>query len=264
MKDDREVSRNRSASVEVKIFDNIAYTIMLSNDPHCWCFLVLLSARLILLNDLWRLQVPLFLQMPNNDLHGILHTRLSTLDVNLWLQWLLVRRTDSRELWNLALPRLLIQSFRVPLLGHFYRNINPHLDKGHPTFTARPLRLVQRPCLIAISPVRADERRDGDGAAISKQLGNLSDTPDVLSPIVGAKSEVLVEAEADVVSIEAVGIQVVRLAEEGLFECDGDGGFAGGGEACEPDGETGLFAQAGADGSREGRWVEGYVAGMGY
>ena len=45
-----------------------------------------------------------------------------------------------------------------------------------------------------------------------------------------------------------------------MFEGDGDGGFAGRGEASEPYCEALLAAQGGADCGGERTWVEGDVA----
>lgn len=90
---------------------------------------------------------------------------------------------------------------------------------------------MQPPRQLPIPTIRTDETRDGDTAAIGEELRDLGDAADVLGPVGGAEAEVLVQAEADVVAVEAVGVQVVGGAEEGLFERDGDGGFAGGGEA---------------------------------
>ena len=53
------------------------------------------------------------------------------------------------------------------------------------------------------------------------------------------------------------------MAEEGLFEGYGDGGFAGGGEPGEPDCEAVLAAEGLADGGGNGAGVVGDVAGEG-
>ena len=122
---------------------------------------------------------------------------------------------------------------------------------------------MQLPCQVAISSVRGNETRDGDGAAVSEQFGDFTDATDVFGAVGGGEAEVFVQAEADVIAVEAVGGEVVRCAEEGLFERDGDGGFAGGGEAGEPDCEALLLAEGCADGGGEGGGVVCYVAGRG-
>ena len=50
------------------------------------------------------------------------------------------------------------------------------------------------------------------------------------------------------------------MAEEGLFEGYGDGGFAGGGQPGEPDCEAVLAAEGLADGGGDGAGVVGDVA----
>lgn len=73
---------------------------------------------------------------------------------------------------------------------------------------------------------------------------HLSDTPDVLLSVLGREAKVLVQAEADVVAIESVGLET--KVEEVLLESNGDGGLAGGRETSEPDGGTLLLAEVGA------------------
>lgn len=118
---------------------------------------------------------------------------------------------------------------------------------------------MQLPRQPPIRAVRADEARDGDAGAVGEELGDLGDAPDVLRALGGREAEVAVQAEADVVAVEAVGREGVP--QEVLLEGGGDGGFARGGEAGEPDGEAGLVAESGAFGVREGG-VPGYVAGL--
>ena len=72
----------------------------------------------------------------------------------------------------------------------------------------------------------------------------LSDTPDVLLSVLGGEAKVLVQAEADVVAIESVGLET--KVEEVLLESNGDGGLARGRETGEPDGGTLLLAEVGA------------------
>jgi len=72
----------------------------------------------------------------------------------------------------------------------------------------------------------------------------LSDTSDVLLSVLGGEAKVLVQAEADVVAIESVGLET--KVEEVLLESNGDGGLARGRETSEPDGGTLLLAEVGA------------------
>ena len=111
----------------------------------------------------------------------------------------------------------------------------------------------------AVRAVRADEAGDGDAAAVGEQLGHLGDAADVLRAVGGREAQVGVEPEADVVAVEAVGGE--GDGEQVLLEGGGDGGFARGGEAREPDCEAGLVPEVGALRVGEGG-VPGYVAGV--
>lgn len=213
-------------------------------------------SRLIILGSGRSLQVALVFEVLDNDLDSILHTRFVALDMNLGLQGLLVRRTDTRKLGDLALPCLLVETLRVTLLGDFNRHINPDLHKGNARLASRALGLVQRASLVAIGSVGGNERSDGDGAGISEELGHFGDAADVLLTVLWAETEVLVESETDVVAVKTISGKIVRMAQEGLLKRHSDGGFPGGGQACEPDGEAALLAKAGADGHGQRGWVE--------
>lgn len=52
----------------------------------------------------------------------------------------------------------------------------------------------------AVGNIRRDERGDGDGGGISKELGDLGDAANVFVAVGLGESEVLVEAEADIVA----------------------------------------------------------------
>src|SRR4051794_10111969 len=95
------------------------------------------------------------------------------------LQRLLIRRANPGKIRNLALPRLLIQPLRIPLLRHLHWNINPTLHKRHSAFSTWPLCFVQLPRYVPVPAVGADEARDGDGAAICEELRDLSDAANV-------------------------------------------------------------------------------------
>lgn len=85
----------------------------------------------------------------------------------------------------------------------------------------------------------------------------LADAPDVLGAVLVGEAEVLVEAEAHVVAVEAVGGE--PEVQEVLLEGRGHRRLARGREAREPQREALLLAQAVALGAREGR-VPGDVA----
>lgn len=86
----------------------------------------------------------------------------------------------------------------------------------------------------------------------------LGDPSDVFIPILLAESQILVQSEADVVTIEAVGGQ--SEVQQVLLQCDGYGRFAASGETCEPEGEAFLAAESAPLGVGDGGVVPCYVA----
>jgi hypothetical protein len=79
-------------------------------------------------------QQPLALQVLHNLLDAILYALQVTPDVNLRLLRRLIWRTNTRELWNLALPRLLIQTLWIARLRDLERNVDEDLDESERFF----------------------------------------------------------------------------------------------------------------------------------
>ena len=115
---------------------------------------------------------------------------------------------------------------------------------------------------IAIRSVRANETGDRDAGRIGKEFGDFGDAADILRSGLRRESQVLVEAEADVVAVEAIGRFIEGLAEERLFEGNSDSRFSRCREAGEPNRQTLLSAEVGAKLRGERTGVEGYVAGL--
>lgn len=123
---------------------------------------------------LLQLQQPLPLQILYNLPNCILHTRLIALNLNLRVLWRFVRRTDTRELWDLALARLLVQALWVARLGDFEREVDEDLDEGQRgVVRVRGRRGVQLAGGLAVGFVGGDEGGDGDGGAVGEELGDL-------------------------------------------------------------------------------------------
>lgn len=85
----------------------------------------------------------------------------------------------------------------------------------------------------------------------------LSNTSNILISILLRKSQILIQSESYIIAIESVSIdtQVQQVLLEGSCDC----GFAGGGEAGEPEGEAFLLGVRLALGARE-TFVPGDVA----
>jgi hypothetical protein len=77
-----------------------------------------------------QLQQILLLQIRHNLPNRILYTRLLAVNQDLRLLRLLIRRTDARELLDLARARLLVQSLGIPLLRRLDRDIDKNLNEG--------------------------------------------------------------------------------------------------------------------------------------
>jgi hypothetical protein len=138
---------------------------------------------------------------------------------------------------------------------------------------------VQGACGGAVGGEGRDEGCDGDcgrvgeelcdlvvglvvGSGVCKeasQLGRpyLSNTPDVLVPVLLAEPKVLVQSKAHIVAIETVGGEA--QVQQVLLERSCDGRLSGRREASEPDGEAGLLAECIALLTGEG-WVPCDVA----
>ena len=200
----------------------------------------LLVFSVIIISDLLGLEQTLLLEVLGDDDHGLLDTRLLRVDVNLRVLRSLVRCTDASKVLDYAGSRLLVQALRVALLSLLDRNIDKDLDEGQRSLSVRSLR-VHLPRRLAVSLVRRDEARQGQSGAVGEQLGHLADAADVLVARLFVKAQVLVQAEADVVAIQAVGCET--QVQQVLLEGCGDGGLARGGEAGEPDGGTLLLAE---------------------
>ena len=93
---------------------------------------------------------------------------------------------------------------------------------------------MQRARSVPVHPVGRDERGDCDGGAVGEELGDFGDAADVLIAVFFGEAQVFVKAEADVVTVEAVGVDAA-VTEELVPKFDGDGGFARRGEAGKPD-----------------------------
>jgi hypothetical protein len=119
-----------------------------------------------------QLQQPLRFQIVDNLLYRLFHALLVTPDCNFGILWCLIRRTDARELWNLALTRLLVQTLRVALLGLFERDVDEDFNKGE--------RLVLWVCVglcgveiarrLTIGFIGRDERCNSDGSRVGEEL----------------------------------------------------------------------------------------------
>ena len=87
-----------------------------------------------------------------------------TLYCNLGILRRLIGRANTSKLWDLALPRLLVQSLRVTLLGLLDGDVDIDFDKGQRLVigVCGGGRGVQFASSLAVLFEGRDERRDGD------------------------------------------------------------------------------------------------------
>ena len=165
-------------------------------------------------------QVTLGVKVINNLLDSILNRQLIVLHVNLRVGRRLIRSGDTSELLNNTLASLLVQTLGVTLLSDLNGDIDIDLDERQTGLLTGCGNLVQLTGSVTVLPVGRDERSNGDGVGVGEQLGDLSNAADVLVAVGLAESKVLVQSEADVVAVEAVGVDAA-VADELVLELDG-------------------------------------------
>ena len=132
----------------------------------------------------------------------------------------LIRSRDTSELLNNTLASLLVQTLGVTLLSHLNGDINIDLDERQTGLLAGRGNLVQLAGSVTILAVGRDEGSNGDGVGVGEQLGDLGNAADVLVAVGLAESKVLVQSEADVVAVQAVGVDTT-VADELVLQLDG-------------------------------------------
>lgn len=75
---------------------------------------------------------------------------------------------------------------------------------------------------------RRNETGDANQSSVSKQLGHLGDTADVLLAVLGREAQVLVQAVTDVVSVQ--GVTRDGVGYEVLLQRETDGSLPGTGQ----------------------------------
>lgn len=206
---------------------------------------------------LFLVEVALLVKPLDNLCNTLLDRVLVGLDSDLSLLGLLVRSRDTSEILDLASASLLVETLGVTLLSNLERHVNVDLDEGDGLLAALGSLFVKITGDLAIRSVGGDEGGDGDGGGVSKELGDLGDTANVLVAVGLRETKILVKTETDVVAVEAVGGDT--KVKEMLLESSGNGGLARGRKTGQPDGETALAAGLIALLARQGR-VPGDVA----
>ncbi len=146
----------------------------------------------------------------------------------------LVGRIDAGEVLERAAVRLGVEALGVAAPAFLDRRVDEHLDE-----LALADEIAHHPPLGA---ERRDEGAQHDQSGIDEQLRHLADPADVLDAVGVGEAEIAVEAVADVVAVEHVGVMAPAM-QLGLDEL-GDGRFARRREAGEPDDAGALMLEA--------------------
>jgi hypothetical protein len=89
---------------------------------------------------------------------------------------------------------------------------------------------------VSVLPVWRDKTDQTNNASISKQFGDFTNSSNVFFSIFGAETEIFVEAESDVITVQDIGGNV--LFAKVFFDSHGDGRFSRAGKTGEPDGAS--------------------------
>lgn len=173
-----------------------------------------------------------------NDLNRTRHVHLIGPDVDFGVCGRLVGCRDTCKVLDLTRPRLFVQALGVPLLDDGERRVDEDLDEGD----GGGVFFVQLPGELSVRDVWGDEGREGDGGGEGKEEGDLADSSNVFHSRRLVKSEVLVETESDVITVQPVSMEF--FMEQVLFKRSRDGGLAGSAQTGEPDGAA-LLAEKG-------------------
>ena len=136
----------------------------------------------------------------------------------------LIGRVDAGEVLQLALPRLAVEALGIASFALGERRVDEDL---HELVALQAL--ARQPSLGA---ERRDERDQHDQAGIGHQVGRLDHAPDVLDPVGVGEAQVPVQAMADIVAIQRVGVPAER--QQPLLDAVGDRRLARAREAGEP------------------------------
>ena len=136
----------------------------------------------------------------------------------------LIGTVNAGEVLDRARLGLFIKALGVTLHADFQRRVDKNLDEfGCANQLARH---------APLGTERRDERHQHNQAGIDEQLGGLADAADILHPVGVGETQIPVEAVADIVAIQQIG--VLAVSHQALFHQIGDGGLARARQAGEP------------------------------
>ena len=164
-----------------------------------------------------------FFELAHDGFHGLGDAELVGVEFELGFERGFVGGGDAGEVADFMGAGFPVEAFGVPGLADGERGV--HIDLIE-------MAIAHVADEVAVAAVRRNKGGDADEAGLRKEGGDFADAPDVFLAVAGGKAEVAAEAVADAVAIQDEGVEAA--GEEGGFEFVGDAGFAGGGEAGEP------------------------------
>src|SRR5580704_5165156 len=150
---------------------------------------------------------------------------MNGVQVNFWKLWGFIRGIEASQIFERACLRLSIQSFGVTTDAVFDWRINENFNEFSD--------LHKGPYPVAFGSVGRDERAQNYEAALSHQLCNFADPPDVLHPIGLGKAQITIESVANVVAVQQHCVMTGGV--QTLLHNIGDGRFARARQPREPD-----------------------------
>ena len=124
--------------------------------------------------------------------------------------------------------RFFVQAFGVACFTHVDGYIDQDLDEGQAGLA------MNLPDQVAVLAVGANEAGERNHAGIGEESGDLADAADILLTVGRGKTQIPVQAVADIVAVEHIG--QLTAFDQGMLEGESDGALAGTAESGEPDG----------------------------
>lgn len=148
-------------------------------------------------------------------------------DMDLGVDGGLIGGRDASKLLDLTSLGLFVQTLGITLFNYRQGCVRIHLHKWNSCL------VVQLPGCITVGNVWADKGRNCNLRRVGKELRHLGNAANVLCPGLGAKSEILVQTEADVVAVETIGGNLERY--QVLLQSRGKSRLSGCRQTSEPD-----------------------------
>mmetsp|Transcript_14509 Transcript_14509/g.22019 ORF Transcript_14509/g.22019 Transcript_14509/m.22019 type:complete len:231 (-) Transcript_14509:10-702(-) len=142
---------------------------------------------------------------------------------------LLVGSIDAGEALDLPSPGLLVEPLHIAGLHNLEGRIDEDLQERQGGVG------MHLASIGSVGGIGRNEPRDHDGTRFGEELGHLCDAADVLLAVLWAEAEVPVQAEAQVVAVQAVDEVGARLVRhQGLLQRHGHRALAAAGQPSHP------------------------------